>query len=88
MTKAELAKYAGIRFYNLSTRPGGMYATIHCLTLYEVTERGTCKYLCELIHCVANKAQYEHMRWYVGDCGYHYGRPTAENLTAEFLDKQ
>ena len=60
MTKEELAKYAGIKFYNLSTRMGGMYGkTLCCLTVYEVTKNGTCRYCEEIIHCIGNKASWE-----------------------------
>ena len=88
MKKNELAKYAGTRFYNLSSRMGGMFLDIHCLTVYQVTERGTCKYIAEVMGCVANKAQYEDLRILTDKCGYHAGRPTAKNLTVEFLERQ
>lgn len=39
MTKKELSIYAGVRFYNLSTRPGAKRGTIYCLTIYEVTKK-------------------------------------------------
>ena len=86
MTKVELSKYAGTRFYNLSTRPGGQFRTIHCLTVYEVTENGTCKYSHEVLGCVANKAQWQLLKTMTEGVGYHIYRPTAENLTAEFLE--
>ena len=75
MTKKELSAYAGKRFWNLSQRMGGKYKTIHCLTVYEITDRGTCKYIAEVLGCTANKRK------------YHIGRPCAENLTAEELER-
>lgn len=86
MTKEELAKYAGLTFYNLSRRPGGKYRDINCLVEYRVTERGTCEYIREVLSCVANKKQYEMLN-YVTNGVYHVGRPTANTLTIEFLDK-
>ena len=86
MTKKELANYAGIRFYNLSRRMGGQYRDINCLTVYEVTERGTCKYIYEAMSCVANKAQISYMKELTGSI-YHVGGPCADNLTVEFLEK-
>lgn len=85
MTKQELSKYAGTRFYNLSTRMGAKRGTIYCLTVYEVTERGTCRYISEVMGLIANKAQWEVMRNFTGN-HYHDGRPTAKTLTKEFLD--
>lgn len=79
MTKKELSAYAGKRFYNLSTRMGGEYRDIHCLTVYEITERGTCKYIGEILGCVANKAQYQTLEEITGG-HYHVGRPCAECL--------
>lgn len=51
-----------------------------------MTERGTCEYIREVLSCVANKKQYEMLN-YVTNGVYHVGRPTAETLTIEFLDK-
>lgn len=86
MTKQQLAEYAGVRFYNLSSRPGGIGRDIHCLTVYEITENGTCKYLGEIVHCVANKKQWEYMYELTGGV-YHSGRPHADVLTVEIMDK-
>ena len=86
MTKEELKKYAGLKFYNLSQRSGGMWATIHYLVEYEVTERGTCRCGDAIFPIIANKAQYEMLETFTGGL-YHSGRPTAETLTEEFLDK-
>lgn len=86
MTKKELSAYAGKRFWNLSQRMGGKYKTIHCLTVYEITDRGTCKYIAEVLGCIANKRQYELLED-ITDRKYHIGRPCAENLTAEELER-
>lgn len=86
MTKEELKKYAGLKFYNLSQRSGGMYSTIYYLVEYEVTERGTCKCGNVIFPIVANKAQYAMLAAFTGGL-YHSGRPTAETLSADFLKK-
>lgn len=86
MTKKELSAYAGIRFYNLSTRPGAKRGTIYCLTIYEVTKNGTCKYKGEVLSCVANKRQFAEMQKITKGI-YHSGRPSAAVLTEEFLKK-
>ena len=85
MTKQELSKYAGTTFYNLSRRPGGKFRDIDCLTIYEITERGTCRYLGETMGCVANKAEKAIMERRT-DGVYHVGRPSAEVLTKEFVE--
>lgn len=87
MTKKELAQYAGVQFYNLSTRMGGKFKTIYCLTVYEVTDKGTCKFVSEAMSCVANQSQWAWCRELTKGCGFHKYRPTAENLTAEFLER-
>lgn len=85
MTKRELAAYAGTRFYNLSTRPGAKRGTLYCLTVYEVQPNGTCKYQYEtLLHCIANKRSYELLEQWTNGI-YHKGRPTAANITHEFM---
>ncbi len=86
MTKKELSIYAGVRFYNLSTRPGAKRGTIYCLTIYEVTKKGTCKYEGEVLSCVANKRQVEEMQRVTKGI-YHSGRPSAAVLTEEFLKR-
>lgn len=86
MTKKELSAYAGIRFYNLSTRPGAKRGTIYCLTVYEVTKNGTCRYEREVLSCVANKRQFAEMQRITKGI-YHSGRPSAAVLTEEFLKK-
>lgn len=87
MTKQELAKYAGRRFSTLSTRMGGKFDTIYCATTYEITPRGTCKYVGEWMSCVANKWQRHWFREITGG-RYHFGRPYAEDFaSAEELEK-
>ena len=86
MKKDELAKYAGVEFWNMSRRMGAVRGTIYCLTKYEVTERGTCRYLGEWMGCVANKYQYEEMEELTHGL-YHWGRPSAKTLSAKFLEK-
>ena len=87
MTKNELAKFAGTKFYNLSTRPGGKWKTIYCLTIYTVTASGTCKYQKEIDGCIANKKQYAALQTITGG-NYHTGRPSAATLTKDFLTRQ
>lgn len=85
MTKRELAAYAGTRFYNLSTRPGAKRGTLYCLTVYEVQPNGTCKYQYETeLHCIANKRSWQALQDFTAGI-YHKGRPTAANLTQEFM---
>ncbi|MDY6862964.1 MAG: hypothetical protein SV062_08245 [Thermodesulfobacteriota bacterium] len=86
MEKKELKKYAGGEFYVLSTRMGGMFTTIHCLTLYKITERGTCRYQDEIMPCVANKAQYEILQTLTKG-NYFCGRPHAGVLTERKVKK-
>lgn len=86
MTKKELSIYAGKRFYNLSQRPGAKRGTIYCLTVYEITANGTCKYIREEMSCVANKQQWAAMEKTTNGV-YHSGRPTAKTLTADFMKK-
>lgn len=86
MTKKELSTYAGTRFYNLSQRPGAVHGTIYCLTVYEVTANGTCRYCFEAMSCVANKFQFAEMEKQTNGI-YHSGRPSASTLTADFFKK-
>ena len=88
MTREELKAYAGTRFYNLSARMGGMFKTIYCLTEYEVTPVGTCRYRGEVMPCIANKYQYDILRDLTVGVGYHAGRPCAANLTHDFMRAQ
>lgn len=81
MTKKELSKYAGRQVWALCTRMGGKFATIYCLTAYEITERGTLRYIGEHMSCVANKAQYAAMESFTGG-NYVVGRPTAARIDA------
>ncbi len=79
MTKQELAKYAGEKIYALCQRMGGQFKTIHCLTVYKITNVGTLLYDCEVLSCVANKAQYKYLMDYTK--GYYIiGRPTASKI--------
>lgn len=85
MTKQELSKYSGTTFYNLSKRMGGKFRDIDCLTVYVITRQGTCRYVCEIMGCVANKLQKSFMeRW--TDGVYHVGRPSAKVLTKDFVE--
>ena len=86
MTKTELSKYDGGEFYALVSRMGGKFTDIYCLTRYAITSKGTCRYITEVINCVANKAQYQYMRTYTNG-NYAIGRPSAKNLTKEILAK-
>ena len=86
MTKKELSAYAGKRSWNLSQRMGGRFTTIYCLTVYEITDHGTCKYITEVLGCIANKRQYDLLENITGG-KYHIGRPCAENLTPEELER-
>lgn len=86
MTKKELANYAGVMFYNLSTRAGAKRGTLYRLVVYRVTERGTCKFyaLTNLI-CIANKKSWKALQEATGGL-YHVGRPKATNLTRDFME--
>ncbi len=86
MTKAELSKYSGNTFYSLNSRMGGKFTDIHCLTVYSITDRGTCKYEGEIIRCVANKAQIAAMELHTNG-NYHEGRPSAKTLTIGSVEK-
>jgi len=85
MTKKELSKYAGERIFALCSRMGGKFKDIHCLTVYEITKRGTLHYCYEAMSCVANKGQYEDMMTTTG--GYYVeGRPTAEKISRHEIE--
>lgn len=85
MTKQELAKYAGNQIYVLATRMGGKFKTIYCITVYEITKRGTFKYKFEAMSCVANKEQTETAnRFYPNRFN---GRPSAEKMTVEEIER-
>ena len=85
MTKKELSNYAGVSFYNLSTRPGAKRGTLYCLTVYRVQSNGACKYQYEAeLHCIANKRSWQALQDITGGI-YHVGRPTAANLSHEFM---
>ena len=86
MTKQELARHAGGELYALCTRPGGMFKDIYCLTRYRVTERGTLKYVREVLSCVANRRQCELLDSLTGG-NYVEGRPTAERISAAEIDQ-
>lgn len=88
MTKKELKAYAGKVFYNLSTRPGSakLGVEINCLTMYQITSKGTCHYVMEVLPLVANKAQYEAMNDLTDGC-FHIGRPSAKTLEKWFVDQ-
>jgi len=86
MTKTELAKYAGEQIYALCTRPGGKFTDIHCLTVYRITERGTLNHVCEVMGCVANKAQYSEI-FKLTNGYYVMGRPTAAKISKGIIGK-
>lgn len=84
MTKKELSAYAGKRFYNLSQRAGGVFD--YCLTVYEITPRGTCKYINKELGRVVNDRHWNKLEEITGG-KYHYGRPSAAVLTVRELEK-
>lgn len=86
MTKKELSNYAGVMFYNLSTRAGAKRGTLYRLTVYRVTERGTCKFHARTtLMCIANKASWKKLEEVTGGL-YHHGRPYASNLDKDFME--
>lgn len=86
MTKKELSNYAGVMFYNLSTRAGAKRGTLYRLTVYRVTERGTCKFhACTSLMCIANKVSWKKLGEVTGGL-YHHGRPKASNLDKDFME--
>ena len=86
MTKQELSKYAGRQVFARVARMGGKFKDIEALTVYEVTERGTLRYISEEIHCIANKAQIACLEDMTSG-KYINGRPTAGKITREFMGK-
>lgn len=89
MTKFELAKYAGTRFYALTQRMGAKRGKIYHLTVYEVTDKGGCKYCYTVLghSIVANRAQWAMLQDYTGG-NYWSGRPVAADLTMDFMAAQ
>ena len=84
MTKKELSAYAGRKVYARVTRMGGKFANIESLTVYEITERGTLRYISEEINCIANKAQIACLENLTGG-KYINGRPTAAKIPHDFF---
>jgi hypothetical protein len=76
----------GQLIYALVARMGGKYRDISCLTSYEVTPRGTLRYVTECMPCVANKAQYVAMHRVTAEDGFVRGRPTMAKLLAAIAD--
>ena len=84
MTKQELAQYAGNQVYAQVRRMGGCHRDIDCITVYEITERGTLRYVSEVYSCVANKRQRAAV-----DALYPnrvFGRPVAEIISRDQIE--
>ena len=78
----DTTKYAGKQFYALVARMGGKFTTIYALAVYEFRSNGVPFKVCEALNCVANKAQFGHLKSITEDCGYISGRPTKERMSA------